>query len=326
MHERFAGPHVAKEAARQDLDVVVTGSRNNPQEMVKVVRRMIQHRKPPHFVFCFAIRPGLRNYYRWLKKHNIKILAWYPDQCERNRDRMWRGMKDYFDAIVFSILHTAQQYRTLAPTVLWVPQYFDHISCSINGKLPKRLRADEPIYDLAFIGGCDKRRETFLRRLAEKYTHNFITHPFGQLKEVRRWDMAKVYAQAKIAINIQRGMFLQPGPFITSNRAYNVMGSGAMLINHYVKRMELLWEEGVHCVSYDDTYDDLERKVAYYLEHDEEREKIAAAGQADVLEYHTLERRISQYWRLMLAIHNGDTAHLREWSFEQKGKHIQRNW
>ena len=68
------------------------------------------------------------------------------------------------------------------------------------------------------------------------------------------------------------------------------------------------------------------------LKHDKEpfdekeREEIAIAGQQDILSYHTLERRIPQYWRIMYAIQNGDTKYLDQWSFEQHGKFVTRNW
>jgi len=327
-HERFAGPHVYREAKRQGLNVTLTEGRGNPQRMVRHVRRMINEGKPPHWIFNFAIRTSLKRYYQWFTNHGIRQLWWYPDQCHSSRITMWNKLRNIPDAITFSILHAAQYFRNHAPHVLWVPQYFDAERCKRHGVLPARLNPYKPIYDLCFIGSCDARRKRWVTKLANKYNCNFSTHAMGRLNEVRGWDMAEAYAQSKIAFNIQRELFLNPGPFITSNRAYNAMGSGTFFINHYVRQMELLWNEGEHCVTYNDSFEEMEAKIRYWLkpENENRREEIAIAGQRDVLTYHTLERRIPQYWRIMHSIQNGNTDHLKQWSFEQRGKFVTRNW
>lgn len=326
--ERFAGRHVFREAERQGLNVHFGIGRGNPMPMVDEIRELIRSDQKPHWIFNFPIQTRLRNYYKWFRKHGIRQLWWYPDQCERYRIRMWNSLRGQPDAITFSILHAAQYFKHHAPHVLWVPQYFDAERCKRGGQLPRRLDPNKPIYDLCFIGACDIRRKRWVSKLVKRFNCNFSVHAMGKLNEVRGWDMAEAYAQSKIAFNIQRKIFLNPGPFITSNRAYNAMGSGCFFINHHVKQMELLWQEGIHCVTYDDSYDDLEAKIRFWLapENEAKREEIARAGQEDVLKYHTLERRIPQYWRIMQAIQNGETSELQKWSFEQEGKFVTRNW
>lgn len=327
-HERFAGRHVWREAKRQGLNVNFGVGRGDPKPMVNEVRKLIKSGRKPHWIFNFPIQTKLRNHYKWFRKHGINMLWWYPDQCEKYRIRMWNSLRGIPDVITFSILHAAQYFKDHAPHVLWVPQYFDAERCKRDGALPERLRPDKPIYDLCFIGACDGRRKRWVTRLVNKFNCNFSTHAMGKLNEVRGYRMAEAYAQSKIAFNIQREKFLNPGPFITSNRAYNAMGSGCFFINHYVKQMELLWQEGVHCVTYNDKYEQLEAAIRFWLDPAKEykREEIARAGQEDVLKYHTLERRIPQYWNIMLAIQNGETDEIAKWSFEQEGKYITRNW
>ena len=122
--------------------------------------------------------------------------------------------------------------------------------------------------------------------------------------------MAEVYAQSKIAINIQRALFVNPGPYVTSNRIYNTMGSGALYINHKVEQLDLIFQEGVHCVSHDDTLPDLCAKIDFYLEHEVEREHIASAGQKQILQYHTLEQRIKEHWQVMRLIYENRAGEL----------------
>ncbi len=297
--KRFAGPYVYKEALRQGYDVEVTGSRAKPDEMLRVLEVY-----KPDWVFCFALRPGFRKYYQAIRRSGTKLMFWYPDMTERTRDRMWRGsLVNQADVLTFSILETAQRYHDLAPHVLWMPQYFDHRSCMKDDKLPTRLNTLKKIFDLCFFGSCDGRRTKWLNEIDRQYKCNFVTDKIGKSGEIREWDMAEGYAQSRIAFNIQRRLFDNPGSFVTSNRAYNAMGSGAMFINHKVQDMHFIWDEGLHCVTYDDTFDELLRKIDFFLEHDNLRERIAFLGQKNILRYHTLEQRVSEYWQVMETIH-----------------------
>lgn len=308
---RSAGPFLFKEAKRQGLNVAITGSRANPEEMLPVL-----HSYKPDWVFCFNIRQQFRHYYDEIKKTGARLLFWYPDQCERTRDRMWRSMAGIPDVAVFSILHAAQTYRDIPKLSVWMPQYFDARFCSNDSpflSLPTRLDARKPIYDLCFIGSCDHRRAEWLDVLKREFKCNFTVHPLGRgLNEIRGYRMAEAYAQSKIAFNIQRELFLNPGPFITSNRAYNAMGSGAFFINHYVNQLDLLWDEGTHCVTYNDTLDELIEKIRYWLrpENEVERERIAERGQTNILAFHTLEQRVREYWSVMDLFDNHGPAAL----------------
>lgn len=297
--KRFAGPYLYKEAKRQGFDVALTGSRAHPETMLPALESY-----KPDWVFCFALRPNFRRYYRRIRESGAKLLFWYPDMTEQTRDRMWRRrLANRADVLVFSILETAQRYRNLAPTVLWMPQYFDHRSCMRNGALPMRLDPSKKIYDLCFMGSTDRTRRKWLYELDRRYKCRFVLDRIGRHGEIREWDMAEVYAQSRVAFNVQRSLFLNPGPFVVSNRTYNAMGSGAAFINHKVQNLDYMWKEGVHCAMHDDNFDDLVRKIDFYLEHDDVREEIAACGQRNVLRYHTLEQRVAEYWQVMGTIH-----------------------
>ena len=301
--KRFAGPYLYREAKRQGFDVMLTGSRAHPEEMLSALESY-----RPDWVFCFALRPGFRRYYRQIRNSGAKLLFWYPDMTERTRDRMWRRqLANRADVLVFSILETARRYCDLAPTVLWMPQYFDHRSCMRDGALPTRLDPSKKIYDLCFMGSTDGVRRKWLGKLDRRYKCKFVLDRIGRSGEIREWDMAEVYAQSKVAFNIQRSLFLNPGPFVVSNRTYNAMGSGAAFVNHKVQNLDYVWEEGAHCAMHDDTFDDLVRKIDFYLEHDDVREEMAVRGQRNVLRYHTLEQRVAEYWQVMRTIQKSGT-------------------
>jgi len=305
---RFAGVFIAEEMQRQGLNVAVTGSREHPENALAAFQEY-----KPDFVFSDVARAHCVPYYRKMREAGAKLVLWYPDMTECRRDRMWRTqLNNVADILIFSIMETATRYRELAPCVLWMPQYFDHIFCSKNNSgetigLPKRLDPIKPISDIVFIGSVDDHRKRWLDELNKHYNCNFVIHVPGMLNEIRGWRMAEAYAQSRIAFNIQRALFINPGAFVTSNRAYNAMGSGAFFINHKVQHLNLMWQEGEHCVTYDDSFNGLRTAIDYYLMHEVEREQIARQGQKDILFFHTLEQRVKEYWRVMELFYTGQS-------------------
>lgn len=311
---RFAGPYIAAEAKRQGLEVRVCGSRENPRQMLPVLESY-----KPDLVLSCAIRPQLRGYYDIIRATGAKLALWYPDMTEARRDRMWRNYLDNAtDVLIFSILETAQRYQELAPTVLWMPQYFDHRFCSdANGNLPKRLDPSKPIYDVCFIGSCDPLRDHWLDHLEQRYRCFFHRDGIKNRHELRGYRMAEVYAQSKIAINIQRELFMNCGSFVTSNRMYNAMGSGAFYINHVVKDLDLVFTPGKHCVMHADTLNDLCWMIDEFLREERLREEIAYAGQQEVLKHHTLEQRVKEYWTVFQAVVDGKAGSIPPGAFGQ---------
>lgn len=303
--ERYAGYYVGAEAARQGLEVRVTGSRSKPQRMLITLNAY-----KPDVVLCFAIRPNFKPYYEIIRRSGAKLALWYPDMTEKRRDAMWRYLRASADILIFSILETAQRYQDLARTVLWMPQYFDkHYCCDANGQLPQRLNPDKPIYDLCFIGSCDRIRASWLEYLEKRYKCYFFKDGIKLRQEIRGYRMAEAYAQSKIAFNIQRAAFKNSGAYVTSNRIYNAMGSGAFFINHQVTHLDLAFPKSV-CIMHNDSLSDLCRMIDYYLEHEKERERLAKIGQDYVLKYHSLEQRVHEYWHVLHTLYYNNTNSL----------------
>lgn len=298
---RFACPNAYKAAKALGYECDIAGSRDNPEEFIAKFRQY-----KPDVVFCFAIRSKLEPYYREIRRTAL-LVFWYPDQTEYRRDAMWKGLGGKAHLLIFSILDTAHRYRDLAPHVAWMPQYFDDAACrDAQGHLP--ARAANPEYDLVFLGSTDVVRREWLAYLRSHYKCNFVLDRIGVDGGVRGYEMAQAYANSKIAINIQRRDFDHSGPYITSNRVYNALGSGCFFINHPVEKMGYLFDEGTHCVTHDGTLNDLCRKIDYYLENTYLRESVALRGQKCVLANHTLSVRMREYMSLINHVHQGAPA------------------
>ena len=76
-------------------------------------------------------------------------------------------------------------------------------------------------------------------------------------------------------------------------RLYEATGVGTMLITDWKEDLHELFEPGKEVVTYRSPEECVEL-VRYYLEHDDEREAIARAGQARTISEHTYENRIRQ--------------------------------
>ena len=98
-----------------------------------------------------------------------------------------------------------------------------------------------------------------------------------------------IYAGSKINLNISlKG--IEGG---TPQRIMDILGAGGFALTNYCFETAELFQEDKEIVMFR-TPEELVDKVAYYLKHDREREKIAKAGREKVLKCYTYERKLKQ--------------------------------
>ena len=83
-----------------------------------------------------------------------------------------------------------------------------------------------------------------------------------------------------------------------NKRIFEATGCGAFVLVKYRHALDELYEVGKEVVAYT-SYDDLIKKIDYYLEHDEERKKIAEAGYKRAHKDHTLEIRLKSMFKTL---------------------------
>ena len=103
-------------------------------------------------------------------------------------------------------------------------------------------------------------------------------------------DMYRVLAQSRIAVN-RHGDFA--GGYAANMRMFEATGVGALLVTESATNLPDFFEPGREAVAYDGV-DDLVEKVRHFLVHEDERRRIAAAGQRRTLTEHTYGQRIRQ--------------------------------
>jgi len=111
----------------------------------------------------------------------------------------------------------------------------------------------------------------------------------GWVRPVRFEDYVPLYQRSLIGINVHnRGKFT-----VGNYRLFDLPGNGVMQISDGGEWLQDFFEEGKEIVGYDDA-DDLIDKVRYYLDHDEERQRIALNGYRRVMKDHRFKQRMRQ--------------------------------
>lgn len=100
-------------------------------------------------------------------------------------------------------------------------------------------------------------------------------------------EMPKVFRMSKINLNFTIPNIKSGIPL----RVWDVLGCGGFLLTNYQAEIPYYFKEGEDLVCFDGL-EDLCEKVGYYLEHEEERKRIAWNGYRKVREKHSYIERI----------------------------------
>ncbi len=138
-------------------------------------------------------------------------------------------------------------------------------------------------------------RTEVLERLSEKYQTDLYTYDetpeLPKVKNRRTAEVMKeaplIYRCSRINLNITLKSILTGIPL----RSFEIMGNKGFLLSNYQREYDDYFENGTDYVYYTD-YEDLEKKVDYYLTHDKERREIEENGYRKVKEAHTYKNRV----------------------------------
>jgi hypothetical protein len=156
---------------------------------------------------------------------------------------------------------------------IWLPHAVEPQAYPKGELLTKR-------FDVCFVGHVNSQnRENALDRMFSEFP-NFY---YGQ----QLFDAAaRKFAESKIVFNIAMTNDV-------NMRCFETLATGSFLLTDWVPSIDELFEDGKHLVLYR-SMDEAVEKAKYYLDHEEEREKIAQAGCEHVLKNHTIQNRVSR--------------------------------
>lgn len=211
---------------------------------------------------------------------------------------------DYFrlyDMLFSSYPHYVEKFRQMGIPCFYIQHAFDPTVLETIGPQPKK-------YNCSFVGAVTtQRKQVFLerRQLLEKIARNLDIHFWGLATDLdptssilakyngQAWgmEMYKILAQSKIVIN--KHIDTVAKNFANNLRLYEATGMGAMLLTDKKDNLADIFEPGKEVETYDSP-EELIEKANYYLEHEEEREKISKAGQAKTLKFHNYDQRVQE--------------------------------
>jgi spore maturation protein CgeB len=148
--------------------------------------------------------------------------------------------------------------------------------------------------DLVFVGTWRPDRERVLKQLLHFdlriFGNGWIENSRLSSKylnpEVSISEINKIYNASKIVINIHHEWGKNDANF----RTFEALSSGAFLIDERKKDILSLFKEDEEIVLYEGI-GELKTKIEYFLDHDEERRRIAERGSGVVHREHTLTAR-----------------------------------
>jgi spore maturation protein CgeB len=111
----------------------------------------------------------------------------------------------------------------------------------------------------------------------------------GWVRPIEFEEYVPLYQRARIGINVHnRGMYT-----VGNFRLLELPGNGVMQLSDGGPYLSRWFEDGREIVGYEGA-DDLVARVAYYLDHEEERLRIARAGYRAVVQRHRLKTRMGE--------------------------------
>lgn len=194
---------------------------------------------------------------------------------------------------------------------------------------PKNLGLGPQGYrqDVVFVGGGSPTGEgpqyghsewpyrgQLLKFLSDTYGNQFSKFGWPQ-ETIRNEELNQLYAETQIVVG--DSLCLGFGhPYYWSDRVYETIGRGGFIIHPYIKGMEEEFTDGETIVFYEyNNWDQLRAKINYYLEHDQERERIRKAGHEFVKNNATYTQRLQQMLDIIfppMQGHNADVIFLDE--------------
>ena len=178
------------------------------------------------------------------------------------------------------------EFKALGINHFHFPPGILHTSCYL-GEVEKRFQ-----HDVIFVGSFRYHpewpyRPRLIRWLKSTYGERFRLYPDGG-PAIRGDELNRLYNSAKVVVGDSTY-----SPNYWSDRTPETVGRGGFLIHPRVPGMEKHYGYYKHLVPYQiGDFKTLKEIIDYYVEHDEERDKIRLAGQEHVKNNHTYVHRM----------------------------------
>jgi len=210
-----------------------------------------------------------------------------------------------YDLILTSFPHLVEQFRSLGVGA----EYF---RIGFDPRVADRLGHVPPERDVVFVGALNSIRHRegnrVLARAARRVPIDFFGYdlrgrsPWSPVRRRyggERWglDMYRVLASARIVLNRHIGAARE---YANNMRLYETTGVGSLLLTDSKVNLPDLFEPGTEVITYRDA-NELVAQARLYLEDDEARRAVAAAGHARTMRDHTYAIRMRELADILVA-------------------------
>jgi len=243
--------------------------------------------------------PGMDLLVKRLKKEHVPIVSYHLDLwfgLDRQRDLEddpFYKLIDYWFVTDKLMADWLNEYTKVKG--FYLPAGVYEPECEMFPKLTNR--------EVVFVGSKGYHpewpyRPQLLNWLEDTYGNRF-EHYSGEQEAIclkRGWELNQLYADTKVVVGDSLCLNFDY-PYYWSDRVYETLGRGGFLIMPYIKGLDDTFEDGKHMVFYEfGDFDDLKKKIDFYLENDDAREYIRKQGHELVKNHHTYTNR----WQTIL--------------------------
>ncbi|HTU23475.1 MAG TPA: glycosyltransferase [Gemmataceae bacterium] len=229
------------------------------------------------FDLYLVIDDGLR----WFWPADFHPCAWWAIDTHLDPD-WYRTRGRSFDFLFAAQKDGAAALRDDGLPAFWLP-----LACDPD--IHRRYTVPK-CHDVCFVGHlAPGPRADLVACFQKRFPSCFVGQRYFE-------DMARAYSESRLVFNrsIRNDVNM---------RVFEAAACGSLLVTNDLsdKGQQELLRAGEHLIVYSEAEEMLD-KMAYYLCHEEEREAIAAAGRAAVLQQHTYRHRME---RLLATVERG---------------------
>jgi len=202
---------------------------------------------------------------------DLHPCAWWA--IDTHLDFPWYRTKGHdFDFLFAAQRDGAAALRDEGLAARWLP-----LACDPHIHRPHEV---PKTHDVCFIGNlCPGPRSELLQLIQRRFPNTFVGRRYFS-------DMARAYSAARLVFNrsIRNDVNM---------RVFEALACGSLLVTNDLSDngQGEIFRDGEHLVAYTEA-EEMLATIAFYLTHEEERERIAACGRAVVLEKHTYRHRM----------------------------------
>lgn len=228
------------------------------------------------------------------RRSEAALVTWTTDDSFKF-DQVSKYIGSYYDAISTTYDYRVPDYKRQGIEGVYSTQWAAN---SHWLRPPKRARDCQ--YLVSFIGASYGSRAEIIKKLG---LSGIRVECFGfgwPNGSIPTDQIPVVMRDSVISLNFSSGFIGGKGNDMQIKaRTFEVPGAGGFLLTDIAPELDVVYKIGQEIETYSD-FDELTRKITYYLHHSDDRDRIAQAGYQRTVADHTYESRLEGLLRFAI--------------------------